>query len=376
MTIYLDNAAGTPIAPSVFEAMLPWLEGVGANAGSTQHKPGRSAAGAVATARSHVARLLGRDSSEVTFTASATEACNLAIKGLARPLLERGQSVHVIAPMHEHPAVLDPFRRLEREGASVTLVKPGPTGLVSADDIAPHIRSDTLLVACMHANNEVGTINDITKIQSCCRDRGIRLLVDASQSTGRIAASTLDADLLVASSHKMHGPAGAGVLAVRGGGRQAALQPQIEGGGQEGGLRSGSINVPAIVGFGAACVLCEMDMAAEAIRLATLRDHLESALLKLFPGSRVNGDICRRLPFMSNIALATGRLEPVHTLVPDVAFSAGSTCSSATPGPSHVLEAMGLSALDAAGSIRLSLGRQTQPADIDAAIAAFERISR
>ena len=376
MTIYLDNAAGTPIAPMVLEAMLPWLNGVGANAGSPQHAPGRAAAEAVETSRSQVASLVGRSPHEVIFTASATEACNLAIKGLIRPLLHRAQSVHLIAPMHEHLAVLDSLRRLEREGARVTLVQPGPTGRITAADIAPHLCSETQLVACMHANNETGTINDIASIQSCCREHGARLLLDASQSAGRINVAGLDADLIVASSHKMHGPSGAGVLAIRGGARAAGFQPQIEGGGQEHGARSGSVDVPAIVGLGAACAMCEADMLTQATRVALLRNRLEGGLLQLFPGSQVNGDVQHRLPFMTNIALATGRPEPIHTLVPEVACSAGSSCGSSTPGPSHVLEAMGVSAQDAAGSIRLSLGRQTQSAEIDAAIAAFKRISR
>jgi cysteine desulfurase len=375
MTIYLDNAAGTPIAPLVLEAMLPWLKGSGANAGS-HHALGRIAAQAVSTARSQVASLLGRDVGELTFTASATEACNLAVKGMVRPLLQRGKRVHLLAPLHEHLAVLDPIRRLEREGAHITLFKPAHTGWVQAQDIIPHLQSDTVLVACMHANNEVGTVNDIASVQEACRNHGAKLLVDASQSAGRIDVASLDVDLLVASSHKLHGPAGAGVLGVRGGGRNAALQPQIEGGGQESGIRSGSVNVPSIVGFGAACAMCAGDMDDEATRVAALRDTLEQGLLGMFPGSHINGDVLNRLPFMSNLTLATGLPDPLHVLVPDVAFSAGSTCAGATPGPSHVLEAMGLSANEAAGSIRLSLGRQTQAADIDAAIEAFRRISR
>ena len=375
MTIYLDNAAGTPIAPIVLEAMLPWLSGAGANARSVQHALGRDAAEAVAASRSQVASLVGRLPQEAIFTASATEACNLAIKGLVHPMLQRGQSVHLIAPMHEHPAVLGPLRRLEREGARVTFVQPALAGRITADDIVPKLCSDTKLVACMHANNETGTINDIASIQSCCREHGARLLVDATQSAGRIDVAGLDADLIVASSHKMHGPFGAGVLAIRGGARAAGLQPQIEGGGQEDGARSGSVDVPAIVGFGAACTMCQADMPAQASRVAVLRNRLERGLLELFPKSRINGDVQFRLPFITNIALATGQPEPIHTLVPEVACSSGSSCSGSTPGPSHVLEAMGVPSQDAAGSIRLSLGRQTQSSEIDAAIAAFGQIS-
>ncbi|MCH2136015.1 MAG: cysteine desulfurase [Phycisphaerales bacterium] len=376
MTVYLDNAASTPIHPAAIEAMMPWLQGEGANAASVQHQPGRRAAKAVGEAREQVASLLGRQAGEIVFTASATEACNLAIKGSMRPRLRSGDVIHLVAPMHEHPAVLDPLRRLEREGAQLTLVQPPSSGVMTAAEIEPHLRDDTALVACMHANNEIGTVNDLATISPLCRDRGVLLVVDAAQSAGRVNVSSIEADLLIASSHKMHGPSGAAALAITGGAAGAGLAPLIEGGGHEFGLRSGSLNVPAIVGFAAACQWAETHMVDEGRRLEKLRDQLEHALLDMFPGSQVNGDGAARLPGITNCSLAIGRPEPVPQLLPDVACSTGAACSSAQPGPSHVLAAMGLSEAAASAAVRLSLGAHTTAACVERAIKAFEAISR
>ena len=376
MPVYLDNAASTPLDPVIFEFMRPWMLGHGANAASVQHAPGRAVATAVSTARAEVAALLHAQPEDLVFTGSATEACNLAIKGLIRPLLRSGQPVHCVAPMHEHPAVLGPLRRMEREGAEVTLVRPSAGGVICAADLEPHLRPDTVLVACMHANNELGTLNDIMSVGALCQARGVQLLVDASCSAGHVPLPAGAADLLVASSHKMHGPAGVGVLAIRSGAHGCGLEPLIEGGGHESALRSGSLDAPAIIGFGAACTRALQVMPQECGRQQALRDRLESTLLKLFPGSVVHGAVDSRVPAITMCTLATGLPEPIPTLVTGVACSTGAACSSASPGPSHVLEAIGVSAADAAGAVRLSVGRMTEGADIDQAIECFAAINR
>jgi cysteine desulfurase len=375
MTIYLDNAASTPLDPAVLECIHPWLSASGANA-SSAHAPGRAAAAAVATAREEVALALGMQPSSVVFTATATEACNLAITGLVRPRLRRGDRVHLVAPAHEHAAVLDPLRRMEREGARLTLVAPPSSGVIEAAHLEGHLRKDTLLVACMQVNNEIGTLNDIPSVEHLCKRHGARLLVDATAALGRVDQMPQQADLVVASSHKIHGPAGAGVLGIRTGARSMGLQPLVEGGGHESGLRSGSLNVPAIVGFGAACQLFRQDLRVEQDRQRALRDRLECGLLSLFPGSIVHGDMDARAAHISMVTLATGQPDGITTLVPQVACSTGSACTSMQPGPSHVLEAIGVQAAQGAGAIRFSLGRQTCKADIDAALEAFTKVSR
>ena len=383
MTIYLDNAASTPLDPAVLECMRPWLcspggtaaGNAGANA-SSAHAPGRAAAGAVAAAREQVAHALGMQPSSVVFTATATEACNLAIKGLVRPRLRRGESVHILAPTHEHAAVLDPLRRMEREGAQLTLVQPQAGGVIDAAQLEPHVRKDTLLVACMFVNNELGTVNDIEGVEQLCARHGASLLVDATAALGRLDPMPMKADLVVASSHKIHGPPGAGVLGVRAGGRAMGLEPLVEGGGHEFGLHSGSLNVPAIVGFGAACKLAGADLHHQQQRQRALRDRLESGLLSRFPGSIVHGNADARVGHISMLTLATGHPEPIPSLVPQVACSTGSACTSMQPGPSHVLEAIGVQAAQAAGAVRFSLGRHTSEADIDAALDAFDDINR
>ena len=283
--VYLDHAATTPVDERVLEAMQPWFCGLGAaNPASSQHGPGRDAACAVATARERVADLLSATPGEIVFTSGATESCNLGIGGLARAI---GPG-HVVTVSHEHPAGLDPVRRLEGEGFEITIMPAPPSGVVTAADIESVLQSDTLLVSVMWANNELGTINDMPGIASLCCDRGVALHCDATQAVGKVPIDlgSLPITLLSCSAHKLHGPKGVGALFVRAGTR---VRPMIEGGGHERGLRSGTLNVPGIVGFGEACRLCAEEMTAESPRLATLRDQTRNELARTFgrcPGQR------------------------------------------------------------------------------------------
>ena len=375
MPIYLDNAASTPLDPEVFAVMASWLTDQVGNASSVQHAAGRAVATAVAHAREQVAALLHCTADEVVFTSCATEACNLAITGMLKPKLDRGEAVHIIAPLHEHPAVLEPVRQLARIGAAVTWVEPGASGVIDASHIEPHLRPETAMVACMAVNNETGTINDVATVRSVCRAHDVSLLVDASQAPGRLAMDVFDSDLTVVSSHKMHGPQGAAALAIRGQLTRAMIAPVLHGGGHEGGLRSGTLNGPAIVGMGEAAARAMATLPSEAPRQASLRDRLEHALLEIFPGSVVHGDTDQRVCGISMMSLATGSPGPVSQLVHAVALSHGSACSSVGGSRSHVLEAMGCAPHVAASAVRLSLGRLTSEDDVAAAIDAFAAIS-
>ncbi|MEE2907602.1 MAG: cysteine desulfurase family protein [Planctomycetota bacterium] len=363
--VYLDHAATTPVDERVLEVMQPWFRGPGAaNPASSQHGPGRDAAGAVATAREHVAALLSATPGEIVFTSGATESCNLGIGGLARAI-GRG---HVVTVAHEHPAGLDPIRRLGGEGFEITIVPASATGVVTAAEIESALRPDTLLVSVMWANNELGTINDVPGIAALCHDRGVALHCDATQAVGKVPIDlgNLPITLLSCSAHKLYGPKGVGALFVRAGTR---VRPIIEGGGHERGLRSGTLNVPGIVGFGEACRLCAQEMDTEATRLAALRDRLETNLQERLAGVQVNGDPHRRLPTITNLSLGgVEGPEPLVNRIQGVACAAGSACSSAREGPSHVLEAIGIPAGLARNALRLSVGRTTTEADVETAI--------
>ena len=369
--IYLDHAATTPVDDRVLDAMLPWFRGNGAaNPASGQHSPGRSAAAAVDTARRQVAELIGADSTEIVFTSGATESCTLAIRGLARA----AGTGHIVTVAHEHPAVLDPIRRLEREGHEVTIVTPPASGVVTGAHIASAIRDDTILVSVMWVNNELGTINDMASIAATCQDRDVALHCDATQAVGKIPIdlATVPVTVLSCSAHKLHGPKGVGALFVRGGPATTRLQPIIEGGGHERGLRSGTLNVPGIVGFGEACAISNREMDVESPRLASLRDRLEVGLQERLDAVSVNGAVATRVPTITNLSF--GGLvgpEPLVNRLAGVAAAAGSACSSSREGPSHVLAAIGVPDHLAANALRLSVGRTTTTADVDQAIEAI-----
>lgn len=373
-TVYLDHAASSPVAPEVLEAMTPWWTDRLANA-SSRHAAGRSAAGAIDQARQHVADLLQTAPDCVTFTSGGSESCNAAIKGLMRPRLRRGEPVHVVTSQIEHPAVLDSARRLELEGADVTLVRARKDGRVDPSDVEAALREDTALVSIMLVNNELGTINDLDAIGALCRDRGILVHTDASQGAGHIPIdlSSLPVDALSMSAHKMCGPQGVGTLVLQGRANGRPVEPIIEGGGHERGIRSGTLNVAGIVGLGEAARLCAMDRDARAQRIVSLRDTLESRLLDTIDGAHVHGCDAPRAPHITNIALPIDGVEsPVeHLDAAGIACSSGAACSSARTGASHVLNAIGVGPAVAGVSVRFSLGLTTSADDIEAAVGAL-----
>jgi len=375
--VYLDNAASTAIDPQVLEAMLPWFVQRPANP-SGRHAAGREAEAAVEHARAQLAHMLACESKAVTFTASATESCNLALKGLIRPRLRRGEPVHIVSSAVEHSAVLDPLRRLECEGASVDLTPPTPGGWIDPAEVDRRLQDDTALVSIMWVNNELGTINDIAAIGERCRDRGILFHCDASQAVGKIPVdlSTVPVDAVSLCAHKMYGPKGAAALVLQGRAVGRPLEALIEGGGQERGLRSGTLDVPGLVGFGAAAArVCEV-LHDDFERIAKLRDTLQAAILAAHPDAIVNGELDRRAPHILNITIPTSGPEPLIDQLAGVNCSVGAACPSAKGEPSYVLTAIGLGAEAAAATARLSLGRTTTDEDIRKASDAFRLIGR
>ncbi len=351
--------------------MLPFFTNHFGNAGSRSHAFGWEAEEAVETARAQVAALINADPKEIVFTSGATEGNNLAIKGVAnmhakRPAGEQHRG-HIITATHEHKAVLDPCRRLEREGFDVTFIQPGPDGVITAEHVAEHLRDDTILVSIMWANNEIGTINDVHNIAKLCRDNDTLFHTDATQWVGKMPTDVHDAaiDLLTLSAHKLYGPKGIGALFTRRRSGRVRLQPIIEGGGQERGLRSGTIPVQQIVGLGKACELCDNEMHAERQRTADLRDRLESKLLENLEQITINGDTDNRLPNITNMSFGFVEGEGLMMALGGIAVSSGSACTSASLEPSYVLKALGVGDELAHSSLRFSLGRFTTEQEID-----------
>jgi cysteine desulfurase len=370
--IYLDHAATTPVDPRVVERMLGCLgpDGVYANA-SSSHAAGRQARALVEAARQSAARLFSADSGDIYWTSGATESNNLAILGSARAA--RGAARHIVTTRIEHKAVLDPCARLEKEGVAVSYVEPDADGRVDPARVVSALRPGTVLVSVMHANNETGVINDIGAIGAACRDRGVALHVDAAQSAGRVAIDVRaqGIDLLSVSAHKMYGPKGCGLLYVHPA-RRAGLLPLQFGGGQERGLRSGTLPVHQIVGFGAACEIAAAEGQEESRRLSALRERLWDAL-RAIPDALLNGHPSERLPGTLNVAFPGVEGESLLFALPQLAISSGSACSSDSDEPSYVLRALGRDAQTAQSSLRFSVGRFTSPAQIDAAAAAVAR---
>ncbi|RPI10695.1 MAG: aminotransferase class V-fold PLP-dependent enzyme [Zetaproteobacteria bacterium] len=365
LPIYMDHHATTPVAPEVFEAMRPYfLEHFG-NAASRNHPFGWAAEGAVETARAQVARLIGCNPIEVVFTSGATESNNLALKGVAAAYRDRGD--HLIASQFEHHAVLDPCKRLEKEGFRVTYVPVGPDGIVDPETVARAITPKTILVSIMLANNEVGTIQPLAAIGRSCKERGVLLHSDAVQGVGKIPVSVdeLGVDLLSLTAHKLYGPKGVGALYVRMGQPRVRLVPQMEGGGHEKGRRSGTLNVPGIVGLGKACELAGMLMAEEAARLSALRERLRANLVLRLSHVHLNGHPTKRLP--GNLNMSFGLVDGAALLMSltDIAVSTGAACSSASMQASHVLGAMGMGEDLAHASIRFGLGRNSTEEEVD-----------
>ena len=364
LPVYLDNHSTTKPDPRVVDAMLPYLRERFGNAAS-EHEYGYVARGAVEIAREQVAGLIGAKKDEVVFTSGATESVNLAIKGVAEANSARGR--HVITAASEHKAVLDTCAVLERHGFAVTVLPVDSTGKISPSDVERAITRETILVSIMMANNEIGTIAPLAEVGALCRSHGVLCHSDATQAVGRIPldVSHLPVDLVSFSSHKMHGPKGIGALYIRSSRPRIRLVQQIDGGGHEGGLRSGTANVPAVVGFGEAARIARTEMEAETLSIATLRDRLVNGITSRLENSRVNGHPADRLPNNANITFGGTKADAVILELRDVAVSTGSACSSASPAPSHVLRAIGLNRAETLASIRFGLSRFTTREEID-----------
>ncbi|MBM4362470.1 MAG: cysteine desulfurase, partial [Deltaproteobacteria bacterium] len=373
--VYLDGHATTPLDSRVLAAMLPYFTEQFGNAASRTHAYGWEAAAAVERAREQLAAGLGAQPEELVFTSGATEADNLAVKGVVEAARARGD--HVVVSSIEHPAVLDPCLHLERLGFRVTRVPVGASGVVGPEDVARAVEAGTVLVSVMLANNEVGTIQPVREIAALVRARGVPVHTDAAQAVGKIPVDVrdLDVDLLSLSGHKLQGPKGVGALYVRRGGL-ASLVAQQDGGGHERGRRAGTLDVPAIVGLGCAVGLAVGEGAAEQKRLRALRDRLLAGLAREIEGLVVNGDLERRLPGSLNVSVPGLPADAIVGGLREIAISTGSACASASLEPSRVLRAMGLPDEVARGSLRFGLGRWTGEADVDLAIRAVaERVA-
>ena len=363
LPIYLDHAATTRCDPRVVEAMLPAFTENFGNPGSRNHSFGWASEDAVDTARRQVADLIGADPKEIVFTSVATESNNLAIKGAANMYAKApaGQTKrgHIITAMHEHKAVLDPCKRLEKDGFDVTFLEPGKDGLITKAMVEGAMRDDTILVSIMWANNEIGTINEIPEIGALCHDKGVVFHTDATQWVGKMPTDVKrdNVDLLSLSAHKMYGPKGVGALYVRRRRPRVRLTAIQEGGGQERGLRSGTLNVSGIVGLGKACELCAQEMDSEQQRLLKLRKLVEEKVTKALDVVQVNGHPDKRLPHITNISFGFVEGESLMMAVKDIAMSSGSACTSASLEPSYVLKALGVGDDLAHSSLRISFGR-------------------
>jgi len=364
--IYLDHHSTTPVDPRVLEAMLPWFSEKFGNAASRTHAFGWEAEEAVEKARAEVAALIGCEAREIVWTSGATESDNLAIKGALH--FHRSKGTHVVTVATEHKAVLDSCKALQRDGlAEVTYLKPDSRGLVSAADVAAAITDRTVLVSVMHANNEIGVLQPIAEIGKVCRERGVLFHSDAAQSLGKVPIDVraMNVDLLSMSAHKSYGPKGVGALFVRMKAPRVRITSQMDGGGHERGMRSGTLNVPAIVGMGAACAIALREMGAEAERVLALRERLRKRLFDELDQLQLNGDLDARLSGSLNVSIAHVEGESLMMGLREIAVSSGSACSSATLEPSYVLRAINVSGELAHSSIRFGIGRFNTEEEID-----------
>ena len=372
--IYLDHHATTPVDPAVLSAMLPYFSERFGNPSSRQHVFGQEAARAVAEGRSQVAALVGAGPDEIVFTSGATESDNLAVRGAARALAARGR--HIVTSAIEHPAILEPCRSLEREGFAVTRVEVGPEGVVDPAKVAAALRPDTVLVSVMAANNEVGTIQPVERIGALCRERGLVFHCDAVQALGRmrVDVEAWGVDLMSLSAHKMYGPKGIGALYVRRDRKpRLRLQPQAEGGGQENGVRSGTLNVPGIVGFGEAARLAAQALVeGEPERLRSLRDRLLAGLHARVEGVELNGAAEPRLPGNLHVSIARAEAETlILSLGGWIAISSGAACAEAGGKGSHVLRAMALPDERVYTALRFGLGRYNDDREVDTVVESL-----
>ncbi|MFN4146333.1 MAG: cysteine desulfurase family protein [Runella sp.] len=371
LPIYLDYNATTPVDERVLEAMLPWFSVNFGNAASRTHLYGWLAEEAVATARQQVASLIHAHEKEMVFTSGATESNNLAIKGVFEKLNHKGR--HIITVATEHKATLDTCEHLQKMGAEITYLTPSPDGLITPQQVAEALREDTILVSVMYAHNEIGVIQPIRSIAEVAHRAGGLLHTDATQAVGKIPINVKEEniDLLSLSAHKLYGPKGVGALYVRNG---IDLTAQIDGGGHERGRRSGTLNVPGIVGLGKACEIAQHEMTKESTRLTLLRNRLENDILHHFPQTFRNGHPTQRLPHLTNICFDHLDGEQLLLRLKDVAVSTGSACTSASVLPSHVLKILGLNDEQAYASIRFSLGRMTTDEEINVALTHIREV--
>lgn len=367
LPIYLDNNATTPMDPRVLEAMLPYFTGNFGNAASRNHSFGWQAEEAVDYAREQVAALINCDPKEIIFTSGATESNNLAIKGVFEMYAEKGN--HFITVETEHKAVLDTCKHIEKMGAETTYLKAATDGLITVEQVAEAIKPNTVLVSVMYANNEIGVIQPIKEIAALCKSKGVLFHTDATQAVGKVPVDVMaeGIDLMSFSAHKMYGPKGVGALYVRRKNPRVKVTAQMDGGGHERGMRSGTLNVPGIVGLGMACEICRKDMAEDTARITKMRDRLEKELLVL-EESYINGNVEHRLPHVSNMSFKYVEGEGLIMGVKDIAVSSGSACTSASLEPSYVLKALGLDDELAHSSLRFGLSRFTTDEEIDYAI--------
>jgi cysteine desulfurase len=378
LPIYLDYQATTPVDPRVLEAMLPYFTQNFGNAASRSHPFGWEAEAAVEKSREQIARLIGASSKEIVFTSGSTESINLALKGVAEMYAEKGK--HVITSQAEHKAVLDTCKHLEKQGYEVTYLAPDKTGRVSTEAVAAALRPDTIVVALMWANNEVGTLNPIREIGELCHSKGVLFFTDATQAVGKVPVDVEadHVDLLCISAHKIYGPKGVGALYVRRKNPRVRLVAQMDGGGHERGMRSGTLNVPSIVGLGKACEVAREDMVEEAKRTSALRDRLEARITAALDFVHLNGNREHRLPNCLNLSFAFVEGESLIMGISKIAVSSGSACTSASLEPSHVLRAMAVGDDLAHSSIRFGIGRFTTEAEVDFAgdqlITAVKRL--
>ena len=365
MPIYMDNHATTPLDPRVLETMMPYFKEQFGNAASRNHAFGWVAEEAVETARKQIAALIGATAKEIIFTSGATESNNLALKGVAEMYAERGN--HIITAATEHKAILDTCKRLEKEGVRVTYLPVQTNGLVDLEALREAMTDKTILVSIMYANNEIGVIQPVAEIGRMCKERGILFHTDAVQAVGKIPVNVIsdNIDLLSLSGHKIYGPKGVGALYVRRKGPRVQLTAQMDGGGHERGMRSGTLNVPGIAGLGKACELAGLEMAGESKRMEYLRDKLKDRLLAALDETYINGTMEHRLPNNLNISFAYVEGESLLMGINDVAVSSGSACTSATLEPSYVLKALGAGDDIAHSSIRFGIGRFNTEAEVD-----------
>ena len=372
--IYLDNNSTTPVDERVLESMLPFFTKYFGNAASHSHSFGWQAEEAVDIAREQVAQLINAEPNEIVFTSGATESDNLALKGVFESYSSKGN--HIITVKTEHKAVLDSCKHLEKLGAEITYLNVDADGLIDLKELEKSISSGTILISVMYANNETGVIQPIKEISNLAKNKGVLFFTDATQAVGKIPVNVIKdgIDLMAFSAHKMYGPKGIGALYVGRKNPRVRITAQMDGGGHEKGMRSGTLNVPGIVGFGKACELCKVQMKQDEEKTSKLRDKLEKELLKI-DGTRINGSRIERLPNTTNMSFKNvDSTDLMMKLSKNIALSSGSACTSATQSPSFVLKALGLTDEMAFSSLRFGLGRFTTEDEIDFTIQQFQHL--